>query len=104
MTTYFISRHPGAIAWAEQQGFQIDKCVPHFDVSCVQPGDIILGILPIHLVAEVNTKGGRYYHLTLELSAKTRGKELTADDMRACHARLEEYTAQHLPASGKPSV
>lgn len=96
MTTYFISRHPGAATWAESEGFHIDQRLAHFDVAEVQPGDVILGTLPISLVAEVNARGGRYFHLTLELPAEARGKELTADDMRYFGARLEEYAARRL--------
>lgn len=94
MSTYFISRHPGAVTWAESEGFHVDQRLAHFDVVIVQSGDRVLGTLPINLVAEVNARGGRYFHLTLELPAEARGKELTAEDMRAYGARLEEYSAQ----------
>lgn len=96
MTTYFISRHPGAIAWAEQEGFHVDVQITHFDVNTVQQGDRVLGTLPINLVAEVNARGGIYFHLTLELPAEARGKELTAEDMRTYGARLEQYAAQKI--------
>lgn len=94
MTTYFISRHPGAIAWAEQEGFHVDVQITHFDVNTVQQGDRVLGTLPINLVAEVNARGGIYFHLTLELPAEARGKELTAEDMRTYGARLECFYAE----------
>ena len=94
MTTYFISRHPGAAAWAESEGFAVDERLAHFDVNLVQAGDRVLGTLPINLVAEVNARGGAYFHLTLELPAEARGKELTAEDMRTYGARLDEYSAQ----------
>ena len=93
MTTYFISRHPGAVEWAESEGFHVDERLAHFDVSIVQQGDRVLGTLPINLVAEVNTRGGEYLHLTLELPSDRRGKELTAQDMREFGARLEPYQA-----------
>ncbi|MEN9501712.1 MAG: CRISPR-associated protein Csx16 [Pseudomonadota bacterium] len=96
MTTYFISRHIGAVDWAESEGFHVDQRLAHFDVTIVQAGDTILGTLPINLVAEVNARGGHYFHLTLELPAEVRGKELTADDMRRYGARLEGYAAQRL--------
>ena len=98
MTTYFISRHPGAAAWAEAEGFHVDERLAHFDVNSVQPGDRVLGTLPINLVAEVNARGGTYFHLTLELPAEARGKELTADDMRNFGARLEGFAAQRTRA------
>jgi CRISPR-associated protein Csx16 len=93
MTTYFISRHAGAIAWAESQGFHIDQQLAHFDVKLVKADDVILGTLPVNLIAEVNERGARYFHLTLELPAELRGQELTPEIMRQYGARLEEYTA-----------
>lgn len=94
--TYFISRHQGAVDWAIAEGFHVDERLVHFDVTTVQAGDTILGTLPISLVAEVNARGGHYYHLTLELPAEARGKELTVADMRTYGARLEAYTAQKI--------
>lgn len=94
MTTYFISRHPGAVAWAESEGFHVDERLAHFDVEMVKAGDRVLGTLPINLVAEVNERGGSYFHLALALPADMRGKELSAEDMRSYGAKLEEYTAR----------
>lgn len=94
MTTYFISRHPGAVAWAEQEGFHVDQQLAHFDVGVVQPGDVVLGTLPINLVAALNARGGRYYHLTLALPAEMRGQELTAEAMRQYGATLVSYRAE----------
>ena len=96
MTTYFISRHAGAVDWAKAEGFHVDKRLAHFDVTIIKAGDNVLGTLPINLVAEVNARGGNYFHLTLELPSDARGKELTADDMRQYGARLEAYAAQKL--------
>lgn len=96
MTTYFISRHAGAVEWAESEGFQVDQQLAHFEVEVVKPGDRVLGTLPINLVAEVNQRGGKYFHLTLNLPAERRGSELSAADMRTFGARLEPYRAQRL--------
>lgn len=96
MTTYFISRHAGAVDWAEAQGFHVDQRLAHFDVTVIQPNDRVIGTLPINLVADVNARGGHYFHLTLELPAEARGKELSAEDMQRYGARLEAYAAQKL--------
>lgn len=93
MTTYFISRHSGAIAWAQSQGFQVDQQLAHLDVNVINAGDVVLGTLPVNLIAEVNQRGARYFHLTLELPAELRGRELTAEIMQAYGARLEEFVA-----------
>ena len=37
MTTWFVSRHPGANVWAQEQGLQIDRWVSHLDATQIQP-------------------------------------------------------------------
>lgn len=96
MTTFFVTRHPGATAWARQQGLVVDRAVAHLDPAAVQPGDTVIGTLPVNLAAEVCARGGRYLHLSLDLPAAWRGRELGADDMRACGARIEEYRVQRV--------
>lgn len=99
MTTYFISRHSGAIEWIEQLGVEIDHYVGSFDTNIVQMGDNVIGTLPISLIAEVCDRGGTYFHICLELPANLRGSELSAQQMRDCNARLECYTAQKITHS-----
>ncbi|CAA6820327.1 MAG: CRISPR-associated protein Csx16 [uncultured Thiotrichaceae bacterium] len=96
MSTYFISRHPGAIAWAEEEGFHVDSQLAHFDVEVVQAGDKVLGTLPVNLIADVNARDAEYFHLTLDLPPEKRGTELSAEDMRCYGARLEAFAAQRL--------
>lgn len=91
MTTLFISRHPGALEWAAEEGFVIDRQVAHFDPDTIQPGDVVIGTLPVNLAARVCAHGGRYLHLSLELPLEQRGRELSAADLRRFGARLEEY-------------
>ena len=47
MTTYFISRHAGAIAWARSQGYEPDHWIEHLDISVIKAGDTVTGTLPI---------------------------------------------------------
>jgi len=91
MTTYFVTRHEGARRWAERRGLRVDQVVRHLDPAEVHPGDVVIGTLPVHLVAEVNERGGRYLHLTIDLPPEARGRELTAEDMDRFGARLEEF-------------
>lgn len=91
MKTYFIGRHPGAVEWAKAQGFGDALMVAHFDPECVQPGDVVLGTLPVPLASEVCRRGGEYHHLTMDLPVEARGKELTAADMAGYGARLEKF-------------
>lgn len=91
MTTYFITRHPGARQWAQEEGFAVERLVEHVDPQEIQPGDTVLGTLPVNLAAAVCARGARYFHLSLQLPPQWRGRELTAADMRRFGARLEEY-------------
>jgi CRISPR-associated protein Csx16 len=100
MTTLFISRHPGALEWAAAEGLAVDARLAHLDPETIQPGDVVIGTLPIHLAARVCERGGRYLHLSLELPPEQRGRELSAADLRQCGARLEEYRVTRLVVSG----
>ncbi|GHU35358.1 hypothetical protein AGMMS50256_30420 [Betaproteobacteria bacterium] len=95
MTTWFITRHPGALEWAKTQGFSIDRHCPHLtDVNLyedIAAGDSIIGSLPVHLAAIVCQRGAAYYNLSLDLPAHLRGEELSAEELTACNARLEPY-------------
>jgi CRISPR-associated protein Csx16 len=90
MTTFFVTRHPGAREWARRRSIKA-RTVSHLDVAAVSAGDTVMGTLPVNLVAEINARGARYFHLVLDLPAKLRGKELSIDDMEAFNARLAEY-------------
>jgi CRISPR-associated protein Csx16 len=89
-TKYFVTRHDGAIQWAYKAGHKATK-MTQFDVSIVQGGDIVIGTLPVHLAGEVLKRGGKYWHLSMEVPMEFRGKELTAEQMNEFGARLEEY-------------
>lgn len=91
MTTYFITRHPGARAWAERQETPIDRFVEHLDIRDIRPGDIVMGSLPVHLAAEVCARGARYFHLTLNLPPAERGRELSAEELKGFEASLREF-------------
>ncbi len=95
MTTYFVTRHPGAIEWARRQGIEAEL-VRDFKSDVIAPGDVVLGTLPVQLIAEVNARGGRYLHLEMSLPPEARGKDLSADDMDRFGARLVEYRAERV--------
>lgn len=91
--TLFVSGHAGAHDWAARRGID-SQMVRHLDPADVEPGDIVIGSLPAHLAAEVCGKGGRYFHLALELGPEDRRRELSADDMERLGARLLEIRAE----------
>ncbi len=91
MTTYFVSRHPGAIEWARRQKIDVTHFLPHLDPAKVQVGDTVCGSLPVNLAAQVCARGAAYWHLSLDLPAGLRGSELTADDLLRLGAHLQPF-------------
>ena len=91
MTTWFISRHPGARVWASEQGLRIDQHLAHLDTTLIAHGDTVIGTLPVHLAAAVCSQGARFFNLSLDLPDHWRGRELSADELRQCQARLERF-------------
>ncbi len=98
MTTWFVSRHPGAVAWAAQQGLAVDHRVAHLMVDQVQSGDTVIGTLPVHLAAQVCQRGARFINLSLDMPNDWRGRELSADELSQCRARLECFEVRTSPA------
>ena len=94
MTTWFVTRHPGAVDWARLQGLTVDRWVPHLEPADVCPGDTVAGTLPVQLAAEVCARGARYLHLRVDLPADARGRELQAHELQAYGARLEDYVVR----------
>ncbi len=90
MTAYFVTRHRGAVEWARACGIEAEH-LEHLDPAILQPGDVVLGTLPVAVVAEVCLRDARYMHLTLDTPPQMRGKELTAGDMEEFGAKLEEF-------------
>ena len=92
MTTWLITRHPGARQWALEQGLHIDRHCAHLEPALIETGDTVIGSLPVHLAATVCERGARYLNLSLDLPAHARGRELSPEELAAFNARLEAFT------------
>jgi len=90
-TTWFVSRHSGALEWAARQGVRVDRQVAHLDTGELKAGDTVIGTLPVNLAAAVCARGARYLNLSLDLPESARGRELTADELERFGARLEPF-------------
>ena len=91
MTTWFVTRHPGAVEWAARQGLHIDRHVAHLAPASIAPGDTVIGVLPVNLAARICERGAHYLNLSLDLPAEARGRELSADELESYGARLEAF-------------
>lgn len=96
MTTYFITRHPGAIEWAARQGLQVEVQLTHLDPALIQPGDTVIGTLPVNLAAQVCARGGQFFSLSLDLPPEARGRELSADELELFGARIAGYQIKQI--------
>ena len=61
MTIWFVSRHAGAIAWAKGQNLPVDRWVSHLDARQVTAGDTVIGTLPVHIAADICSRGARFF-------------------------------------------
>ena len=65
MTTYFITRHTGALQWAAAHDIHFDIHLEHLlSLDKLQAGDVIIGTLPINMIYQINQLGVRYLHLS----------------------------------------
>lgn len=101
--TWLVSRHAGAVEYLNRLRQPFDHQVTHLDVDLVRNGDTVIGTLPVNLAAGVCARGARYLHLTLDLPAELRGRELDADQLTALGACLQEYQVMQ-PIAGDTSA
>ena len=91
MTIWFVSRHEGAIAWAKRQNLPVDRWVTHLDARQVTAGDMVIGTLPVHIAADICSRGAGFFFLELHLELNQRGMELTESDMLKVNCFVREY-------------
>lgn len=97
MTTYFITRHHGAIEWAQVNGVHFDVHLEHLlGLDELRVGDVIIGTLPINIVCQINELGVDYIHLSLDIPPHLRGVELSAVQLDECKASLERFFVKKL--------
>jgi CRISPR-associated protein Csx16 len=103
-TTWFVSRHPGALAWARTRGLldstHTIRILDHLDLAQVRSGDHVIGTLPVHLAAQVCQRGARFSSLAVDVPLEARGRELSAEDLERYGARLEGYSVLAVGDSG----
>lgn len=90
-TTWFVSRHAGAIEWAHRNEIHAHRWVSHVGTCEIAAGDTVIGSLPVHMAAAVCARGARYLHLVLDLPKELRGHELTSEQLTEVKARLQCY-------------
>lgn len=89
--TIAVTRHEGAKKWIAAR-YPDAEFVTHLDTAILRRGDVVIGILPVNLGAEVIARGATLWHLSLpDLPEEARGRELSEDEMIRYGARVEHY-------------
>lgn len=104
MTTWFISRHPGALHWMQTNNIHFDHHLTHWEKEPIAAGDTVIGSLPVHLAAEICTLGAHYWNLSLELPEQARGQELSAEELDLFQARLEAFNIATNKTAPNPAL
>jgi len=92
MTTWFISRHKGAIDWVQQKNIKIDFFITHLNENILfKKGDTVYGSLPVGLIYKLNQQGANYVNIELNVPESYRGKELSYHQLNNFGASLAGY-------------
>ena len=91
MKTWVVTRHKGALDWLIEEGVAFDEHIEHLDLDFLHGGDVIIGNLPIPMVADINAKGIHYWHLAFTVPFDLRGVELSATQLRELGISLKAY-------------
>ena len=91
MGTTFVIRHQGAREWMKKQPIHIDYWTDDLEIDLVKAGDIVIGILPMKLAAEVCKKGAHFVALQIDVPKNRRGSELSKDDLEEMQCSLCPY-------------
>ena len=62
----------------------------------INSGDTVIGILPMHLAAEVCSKGARFFALSINLRRQKRGKELMVEELENLTCSLKPFYVEAL--------
>ena len=95
MSIYLVSRHQGAVDWMRHMGHHYDEHLTHLaNYEALSAGDVVVGSLPINIVADLADHSVTYWHLSLYIPEQLRGVELSAEQLSTLDAKLEEYVVR----------
>ena len=89
MEVVIVSRHPATVNYLKTV-FPEAKVVSHISsIDEIPNGSLVIGNLPIHMIAELIKKGCRFVLVSLEIPRELRGKELSESELRKYMKLLE---------------
>lgn len=100
MAVIFVSGHEGAHRLARiavrngKLPFKIDKHFTHIEAGDLKSGDMVIGNLPLRMLATFKERGIGYLSIDMEAQPEERGHDLGATHMAARSAALREYSVE----------
>lgn len=92
MKTIVVTRHIGALNWLKARGIVADLYLTHLnDIRDFDFGDVIIGVLPLPLIAKLTKKGVMYIHFSIEIPLEYRGMELNEALLEKLNPKLEQF-------------
>ena len=101
MTSIFVSRHAGTVAWAKKHGIKADLWVDHLDTAIVRSGDTVIGTISMAAAAEICLKGAVFFAFDIPLKPEQRGRELSLEEISEMPCRLQQYRV--FAVNGEPA-
>lgn len=97
MTVYFVTQHEYTRRWTRSTAVRrklphaIDLMVERIDPGHLQDGDVVMGTLPMHVAAALESRGIPFWALDLLIPAEKAGRELSATEIASLGATLTRY-------------
>jgi len=104
MRTLIVTRHQNAIDWLKAQFPRLTanaEIVAHLDrarIAEIEAGDVVVGVFPLDIAAEICAQGATLYAIILpQLAQGQRGQELTVQDMIEAGAHIQQFKIEAGP-------
>mgnify|MGYP000384626105 CR=1 FL=1 len=91
MSNLIVARHAGLVEWFRRRGIE-GECITHVSYPEQIEGKIVFGVLPIHLAALTDM----VIAVEMWMTPKQRSRELSADEMDGCGARMRAYRVEEV--------
>lgn len=94
MTTYIITRHTASIQWIKNNLPNAQDTIviqSHLNPDSIQKKDTVIGVLPLHIIADITARGADFYSLDITCPPELRGKELNLQTLENLHPKLTKY-------------
>ena len=91
MKTICVTRHEGTVKLLKEMDIRVDEVVSHLDIDVVEDGDIVVGVLPVHIAAKVCEKNAKFYAVSLDLPEELRGIELSYEQVKGLGISIKEF-------------